>query len=65
MTMIDQIVPGVAGWTSTRIDGSDDANAVDSLETLVKTLDFYRQEVGAPIRLVGTGPDTMIDWGDR
>jgi adenylosuccinate synthase len=65
MTMIDQIVPGVAGWTSTRIDGSDDANAVDSLETLVKQLEFYRQEVGAPIQLVGTGPDTMIDWGNR
>lgn len=54
LTMVDQIIPGVAGATSLSELG---LVVRDQLEELVA---LRSAEAGAPIQMVGTGPETVI-----
>lgn len=55
LTMADYVVPGLAGLTS--LDGADDS-VRDALDVLIAE---RSSDLNAAIRLVGTGPSSLID----
>lgn len=74
LTMLDQIVPGVAGWDTLdarrmfdyyvdSVQGQKHRQTIEG-EALMKasqSLIEYEDDLGAPISLVGTGPNSVID----
>jgi adenylosuccinate synthase len=52
LTMTDHVVPAVRGMKGTRMRGELDMD----LQTLLHRVEG---EIGVPVSLIGTGPDTM------
>lgn len=62
MTMMDTIVPEVAGWTGPWPEPIDDSSvSIEEINgRLRERLEFYQHEVGCQISAIGTGPDTVL-----
>lgn len=65
VTMMDSIVPGVAGWTElpaswASASGSIDEGTAKAASRLRDEVDWLTRECQSPIAAVGTGPDTVL-----
>lgn len=70
VTMLDTIVPGIAGWSGRGTDplqgpGEEpDHTKIDASLAMAKEIEWLSRECLSPIAAVGTGPDTVLDLRD-